>query len=151
MIAMCFAFAKAYSQQVTANANETVKLTSSDASQLVTEFFVAFHQQDTTAMREMMVASPQMQSQLKKDGNIQYAETTIDTFLSSIASIPDNVQFEERLTSMEVLSGNGVATVHTDYEFIVNQNLSHTGRNIFTLFQTADGWRIAQIADTRVY
>ena len=65
------------------------------AKEVVVAFFNAFHQQDTLAMKELMYDSVKMQSiGTDKEGIVQLSTSSFDSFLKSIAGIPENVNFE---------------------------------------------------------
>ncbi len=42
-----------------------------------------------------------------------------------------------------------MAIAWTPYEFYVNDKFNHCGVDVFTLMQTAKGWKIMGIVDTR--
>ncbi|AZQ44543.1 nuclear transport factor 2 family protein [Nonlabens ponticola] len=151
MIIALLAFAKANSQQTTATTTETVMLDKHPAIVVVDDFFKAFHLQDTTAMRTKFIAEPSVLSIANRANKQLIVYSSIENLLDGIAAIPETVDFEERLTSNEIISDDGIATVHTDYEFYINGDLSHSGRNSFTLVLFDDKWVISQIMDTRIY
>lgn len=51
----------------------------------------------------------------------------------------------ERIWDVEVLSHDRLATVWTPYDFYLNGEFSHCGRNSFSLIHDNDGWRIASV------
>lgn len=70
-------------------------------------------------------------------------------FLKSIASIPADSKFEERLLNFKVEENGPLAVVNTAYEFYYNGNFSHCGVNNFTLVKLEDQWKIVHLIDTR--
>lgn len=56
-------------------------------------------------------------------------------FYKSIASIPASMKFQEKILSYNVQIDGTMAHVWTPYEFYINDKLSHTGVNAFTLFK----------------
>lgn len=70
-------------------------------------------------------------------------------FLKSMATIPADVKFEERLLLWQVLADGTMAQVWTPYEFYVNGKLSHRGVNSFSLAKIAGAWKITYLIDTR--
>jgi hypothetical protein len=84
----------------------------------------------------------------KTKGN-QLSDQTPAEFFNSIAKIPLEVRFEERLLSYSIQIDHSMATVWTPYEFYLNGQLSHSGVNVFTLYKEMDTWKIIYIIDTR--
>ncbi len=144
------AFAKAYSQQTTATASTTTLLYSHPASKTVEQFFVDFHKQDTTALRSMFTAGAVLNSMTITGKNRQSSAMPVEVFLEVIANIPTSITWEEKLTNVNTIANDDVASVHADYEFITNGKISHIGRNVFTLIFIDDSWKITQITDTRI-
>ncbi|WP_055413018.1 hypothetical protein [Nonlabens sp. YIK11] len=151
VLVVFLAFAKANSQPATATTSSTVLLYNQPASKAVESFFQNFHAQDTVALKNQFVNGASMHSLAIKGDERTTSASTVNTFLKSIASIPANVTFEERLTSLKTVADDHIASVHTDYEFYVNGKRSHTGRNVFTMVFVDDAWKITQITDTRIY
>ena len=139
------------SRLISATASSTVLLNEHPAGKAVELFFQNFHKQDTVALKNQFVENASMQSLAIRGSDRKLSTTTIDDFLKSIASIPQKVSFEERLTSLKTTADNDIASVHTDYEFYVNGKLSHRGRNVFTMIYIDDSWKVAQVTDTREY
>jgi hypothetical protein len=61
----------------------------------------------------------------------------------------DSVQWDERLTQIYIEKDGGLAMVRTNYEFYVGTERKHCGVNFFTVVQTANGWKIFGVTDTR--
>ncbi|HEA29758.1 MAG TPA: nuclear transport factor 2 family protein, partial [Leeuwenhoekiella sp.] len=67
--------------------------------EVVKKFFKAFHQQDTSKMRQMTYKSVIMQSiSTDSSGITKLMTASYDDFLETIASIPAEATFEERIT-----------------------------------------------------
>lgn len=58
-------------------------------------------------------------------------------------------ELDERIYDMEVRVDQGLATVWTGYDLLVDGTFSHCGVDAFQLVRTGAGWRIIQVADTR--
>lgn len=117
---------------------------------IVIEFFEAFHQQDTLALRELAHATVTMQSLAENSGGRNTLSTnTYAEFLQRIKSIPSTTKFEEKIHSFDVRVNGALANVITPFSFHVDGNLSHCGLNSFTMVKEADVWKIAHIIDTR--
>ena len=117
---------------------------------MVIAFFNAFHQQDTLAMKELVYDSIKMQSiGRSKSGSVKLSTSSFDSFLQSIAGIPDTVNFEERILDYKVRVDALMANVWTPYEFYINNEISHCGVNNFQMIWDDNTWKIFYIVDTR--
>lgn len=121
-----------------------------EAKKVVTDFFEAFHKQDSTALRNLAHESVKMQSVgANKEGKTEVSSLAYGNFLKSIASIPSTTKFEEKLHSFDITVNGPLAHVITPYSFLVNDNLSHCGVNSFTLVKEENDWKIVYLIDTR--
>lgn len=117
--------------------------------QVVEEFFNAFHAKDTTKMRAVLHKEVVFQTVINTS-KIQKLETeNVSDFMLSIASIPENMKFEEKILEYEVKIDGNLAHVWTPYEFFINEKLSHIGANSFTLYNDNGNWLIIYLIDTR--
>lgn len=120
------------------------------AKKTVESFFVAFHDQDSIALRELAHPSITMQSIAEdEEGNVNLTTDTYSDFIKAISSIPETTKFEEKLHSFKIKVNGPLANVITTYSFFVNEELSHCGVNSFQLFKEEDSWKIIYIVDTR--
>jgi len=116
----------------------------------IQDFFIAFHKQDTTALRLMAHPSIQMQSISVKVG--EEPKLIIEeygNFLKAIYAIPKTTKFKEEIHSFKIQVDGPMANVSTSYSFFVNGELSHCGVNTFQLFKEKGIWKIIYIVDTR--
>lgn len=121
-----------------------------EAKKVVTDFFEAFHKQDSVALRNLAHSTIKMQSiGANKEGKVQLSTMAYGDFMKSIASIPSTTKFEEKLHSFNIQVNGPLAHVVTEYSFWVNENLSHCGVNSFTLVKEDQEWKIAYLIDTR--
>jgi limonene-1,2-epoxide hydrolase len=117
----------------------------------VKEFFKAFHQKDTAKMRKMAYKSVIMQSiSTESSGITELTTTKYDDFLKTIASIPAEATFEERVTGYKSQSDALMAQVWAPYEFYYDGKMSHNGTNNFQLLKENGLWKIFYIVDTRI-
>lgn len=116
----------------------------------VKEFFKAFHKQDTAKMRKMAYKSIILQS-ISTDslGIIELKTINYDDFLKTMASIPADATFEERVTDYKSQSDTLMAQVWTPYEFYYKGKMSHCGTDNFQLLKENGLWKIFYIVDTR--
>jgi hypothetical protein len=116
---------------------------------LVEDFFTAFHAKDTLELKELCHSEIILQTIANtKEGNT-LEDQSYDDFLKSIASIPANMKFEERILQYKVEMDGNLAHVWTPYEFYINEKFSHRGANSFTLFNDNGKWQIIHLIDTR--
>ena len=116
---------------------------------VVEDFFIAFHAKDTITLKEWCHPEIIMQTIANtKEGN-KLEANEFSGFLKSIASIPVNMKFEERILNYNVQIDGNLAHVWTPYEFYINNQLSHVGANSFTLYNDNGKWQIIHIIDTR--
>ena len=116
----------------------------------ITDFFEAFHNQDTTALRTMAKGDIKLQSiSVNKEGKSVLTESEYNQFLKSIAGIPKDNTFEEKLLSFNIQVDGNMANAWTPYEFWYNGNFSHCGVNSFQLIKEDEEWKIIYLVDTR--
>jgi hypothetical protein len=120
-----------------------------DVKNTITIFFDGFHAKDTLQIQSVCSSNLILQSIADNGIKSRLTSQSVIEFLSSIASIPDNIQFKEELLGMKVEVDGTMAHVWTPYRFIMNESISHSGVNSFTLFKENGIWKIIHIIDTR--
>lgn len=121
-----------------------------EVKKVVTDFFEAFHQQDSVALRNLAHSTIKLQSIGKdREGKMKVSTSSYGDFLKSIAGIPSTTKFEEKLHSFKVEVNGPLAIVTTPYSFLVDDKLSHCGVNSFTMVKEANEWKIVYLIDTR--
>jgi len=116
---------------------------------VVEDFFIAFHAKDTITLKELCHPDITIQTIANtKEGN-KLETNLFSDFLKSIASIPTNMKFEERILNYYTQIDGNLANVWTPYEFYINEKFSHMGANSFTLYNDNGKWQIIHIIDTR--
>lgn len=116
----------------------------------IIEFFDAFHKQDTFKLKAMAKAEITLQSiAVNKEGKTVLQESEYANFVRSIASIPKDRTFEEKLLSFSIQVDGKMANAWTPYEFWYNGNFSHCGVNSFQLMKEDATWKILYLVDTR--
>src|SRR6478672_5684495 len=121
----------------------------SDAKQAVEDFFKAFHNRDTIAMKAVLADELVLHTVTEKASGINLSTETREAFLKSIASTPKSIRYEEKLLSWNIQIDGKLAHVWTPYEFYINGNIVHTGVNSFQLYWKNGRWKIIYCADTR--
>ncbi len=121
-----------------------------DVKQAIDTFFEHFHQRDTAGLRAMLAENVQLHSiGTNKEGKSVLRPESMDRFLASIASIPDTMQFQEKLLDYKIRIDGAMAHAWTPYSFYLGGSFHHCGVNSFQLFKHEEGWRIVHLADTR--
>ena len=115
----------------------------------VTEFFEAFHNHDTTALRNLFYEKATIQTVSAKNSPAIVKEETIDDLIRGVASIPAEIDFKERLKRINMRSNGEIAQVWIPYEFLVDGKFSHSGVNSFVLVNVDASWKIIHLIDTR--
>ncbi|MEO1485572.1 MAG: nuclear transport factor 2 family protein [Bacteroidota bacterium] len=113
-------------------------------------FFDAFHKKDSVAMKSFVAENVVLQTTGRnKEGKTLFQTTPIGKLYESIVSIPDSVQFQERLTSWSIQVDRTMANAWVGYEFWLNDNFSHCGINSFQMVNFDGEWKIIYLIDTR--
>lgn len=123
--------------------------TKEEVKNVIKDFFISFHQKDTINLRKLLHPKVALQTVISGNKEEKVKEDLISNFLVSIAKIPSEIQFEEKILDYHVFFDGDLAHVWTPYEFYVNKNFSHGGANSFTLIKENNQWKILHIIDTR--
>lgn len=124
--------------------------TANTPEKLVVDFFGAFHAQDTLKLKNFALNGIKLQSvSIDAEGNTKLNTSEYSEFVKSIASIPAEASFEEKLHEFRVEENGLLATVTTPYSFFYNGNFSHCGVNSFQLVKFDEEWKIIYLIDTR--
>ncbi len=116
----------------------------------IIEFFDAFHKQDTVALKSMVTDKVILQSiSTNKEGKTILKEDDFNEFVKSIASIPKDKKFEEKLLDFNIQVDGHMANAWTPYEFWYEEKFSHCGVNSFQLIKDDGEWKIIYLVDTR--
>jgi hypothetical protein len=121
-----------------------------EVKRVIKEFFNAFHEQDSVALRELSLPGAILNSVSindKKEG--KFSSQAYSAFIKGIVGIPETTKFEEKIHSYNTIINLPIATVITPYSFYINDELSHCGVNTFQLIKLDGKWKISYIIDTR--
>ena len=117
----------------------------------VEEFLKAFHKQDTASLKKMAIDGAVLNSFSKtENGETKMSTLMFSEFMASLAGIPANNEFEEKLSEYRVEENDMIATVTTPYYFYYNGTFSHCGVNSFQLAKYDGKWKLVYLADTRM-
>ncbi|MEM6865874.1 MAG: nuclear transport factor 2 family protein [Bacteroidota bacterium] len=113
-------------------------------------FFDAFHQQDSVGMKSFVAENVVLQTTgFDKTGKTVLQTTPIGKLYESIVSIPDSIEFQEKLTSWSIQVDRTMANAWVGYEFWLNGTFSHCGINSFQMVNFGGEWKIIYLIDTR--
>ena len=107
----------------------------------VQHFFDAMAVRDTLAARAVLLPEGRFYSIRDSDDGPRVGSTTHRAFLDQLAR--PGAAFLERMWNPTVLIHGRTAVVWTEYDFHRDGAFSHCGVDAFSLFKTADGWKIA--------
>ncbi|WP_431241681.1 nuclear transport factor 2 family protein [Flavobacterium sp. P21] len=121
-----------------------------DVQKTIEVFFEGFHQKDSMKIKSVCSDRIILQSisESVTKGN-KLSDEKASVFYRSIATIPANLKFQEKIISYNIQIDGTMAHVWAPYEFYLNDKLSHLGVNTFTLFKEKDSWKIIYLIDTR--
>ncbi len=120
-----------------------------EVQRTIETFFEGFHQKDTLKMKSVCDEKMLLQSISEGNKGTKLNTTKPSGFYTSMATIPVEMKFEEKILRYSIQVDGAMAHVWTPYEFYINGQLSHSGVNAFTLFKEKDVWKIIYLIDTR--
>lgn len=131
-------FTSAYSQAQNQEIQKVVEI-----------FFEAFHAKDTLKLQSLCDETMILQSISENAKGTKLSNEKPQAFFKSIASIPAELKFQEKIMSFSIQVDGSMAHAWTPYEFYLNGKLSHKGVNAFTLFKKDNSWKIVHLIDTQ--
>jgi ketosteroid isomerase-like protein len=120
-----------------------------EIQKVVDTFFEAFHAKDTLKLQALCADTMILQSISENAKGTKLSNEKPQVFFKSIASIPAELKFQEKILSYSIQVDGVMAHAWTPYEFYMNGKLSHKGVNAFTLFKKDNIWKIVHLIDTR--
>lgn len=127
----------------------SVNAQNQEVQKTIETFFEAFHAKDTIKLKSICSDKIILQSIQENAKGGKLSDEVASEFYKSIASIPANFNFQEKILSYSIQVDGTMAHAWTPYEFYINDKLSHKGVNAFTLFKENDVWKIIYCIDTR--
>ena len=116
---------------------------------VVNTFFEGFHSKDSLLIVSVIDKSFDLNSTSLKEDNGVLTNINGDNFVSAIISRPDSPVWKEKLLSFNIKIDGPLANVWVDYEFWIDDKLSHCGANSIHLLKKKSGWKIFNITDSR--
>ena len=129
--------------------SSSVNAQNQEVQKTIETFFEAFHAKDTVKLKSIFSDKIILQSLQENAKGGKLSDESASEFYKSIASIPANFNFQEKILSYSIQVDGTMAHAWTPYEFYINDKLSHKGVNAFTLFKENDVWKIIYVIDTR--
>jgi nitrate/TMAO reductase-like tetraheme cytochrome c subunit len=120
-----------------------------EIQKVIETFFEGFHAKDTVKMKSVCSDKIILQSIMENAKGAKLSDESAKEFYNSIATIPSDFKFEEKILSYSIQVDGTMAHAWTPYEFYINRKLSHSGVNAFTLYKENGIWRIIYCIDTR--
>ncbi len=120
-----------------------------EVQKVIETFFEGFHAKDTIKIKSVCSDTIMLQSIIENAKGAKLSDESAKEFYHSIASIPSDFKFEEKILSYSIQVDGTMAHAWTPYEFYIDGKLSHSGVNAFTLFKENGFWKIIYVIDTR--
>lgn len=141
ILALALLFDPAAGQSAAAQSPETAVL------EVVNRLFDGMRGADTTMMRSTFHPDVRLITTATRDGEPVASIVPVSDWLAGVAGAEQVL--DEQLYDPEVRVSGNLATVWTYYTLHMGDRFSHCGFDAFQLVQSADGWRITQVTDTR--
>ncbi len=116
---------------------------------VVKTFFEGFHNKDSLLIASVIDRSFDLNSTSFKENNGLLRNINRDNFVRAVISRPDSPVWKEKLLSFDIKIDGPLANVWVDYEFWLDDKLSHCGVNSIHLLKKKSGWKIFNITDSR--
>lgn len=121
---------------------------SQEVRETIEALFDAMRAGDSTAARAVFDEAARLQTAVGPEDTTALRATSIDAFVEAVGHPREQV-WDERVWDVEIKIDGPLASAWVPYAFYLGDELSHCGVNAIQLVQTAEGWRILQLTDTR--
>lgn len=115
---------------------------------VVKRLFDGMRTRDTALMRAQFAPGARMVAVSARDGTPKVDTIDPSNWIGSVGK-GTGPAWDEKIFDPEVQLDGSIAHVWTYYEFWLGPKLSHCGYDSFFMVKLADGWKVAQVADTR--
>lgn len=126
-----------------------MKAQNAEIQKTIEVFFEGFHARDTAKVHSVCADKIILQSIAEGNKGTRLDKESIKDFYISIATMPRQAVFNEKILSYNIQVDGAMAHAWTPYEFYMDGKLSHRGVNAFTLFKDNGKWKIIYLIDTR--
>lgn len=120
-----------------------------EVQKTIETFFEGFHSRDSLKIKSVCADKIILQSIAENAKGGRLSDESAKEFYHSIATIPVDFDFQEKILSYSIQVDGTMAHAWTPYEFYMKGKLSHKGVNAFTLFKDNGSWKIIYVIDTR--
>jgi len=127
----------------------SINAQNTEVQKTIETFFEGFHARDSVKMKSVCSDKMILQSIAENAKGVKLSDESVKEFYNSIATIPANFEFQEKILSYSIQVDGAMAHAWTPYEFYMKGKLSHKGVNAFTLFKEKSSWKIIYLIDTR--
>lgn len=114
----------------------------------IRQLFDGMRKADTAMVRAAFHPEVSFMSTGVRNGVTVVRKESLDNFVKLIGT-PRPDMLDERVWNEKVLIDGPLASAWMDYALFIGSRFSHCGVDAFQLANTADGWKIIAIADTR--
>ena len=121
----------------------TAEAGSSSPLGAVETFFEAMETNNWALAEPVMLSDAVLYGYRIENGDVVLARVTAADYLESMRGRNDRLL--ERIWDVEILQHDRLATVWTPYDFYLNGEFHHCGRNSFSLIRDEQGWQIASV------
>ena len=109
----------------------------------VETFFEAMATNNWALAEPVMLSDAVLYGYRIENDDVVLGRVTAADYLESMRGRNDRLL--ERIWDVEILQHDRLATVWTPYDFYLNGEFHHCGRNSFSLIRDEHGWRIASV------
>ena len=72
-------------------------------------------------------------------------------FIDMIVGAPEDVIIEEKFTDLQIDTDGWIASVNFDYEMLMNDQVTNTGKEFWHFVKTKSGWKISSVVYSVFY
>lgn len=120
------------------------------AEETVNDFFEALNTKDATKIESLCLDNLVLNSLSVTSESSKLNQQNLKGFLHSLKQMPETLKIKEVITKNKSRDDDYIAQFWLEYEFYLNDKLSHEGVNSITLLKGENGWKISAITDTRI-
>ncbi len=121
------------------------------AEETVNDFFEALNTKDATKIESLCLDNLVLNSLSVTSESSKLNQQNLKGFLHSLKQMPETLKIKEVITKTKSRDDDYIAQFWLEYEFYLNDKLSHEGVNSITLLKGKNGWKISAITDTRIF
>ena len=112
---------------------------------VINQFFSSLETKDTLLMKQTTMDEAQI---WRRRNNKEPVEIDMRFRKDDLQEMPTYPKIKEVALSFKILAENGIATAWVPYKFWIDDEFSHCGIDVFTLFEKDGKWKIISTAYT---